>query len=87
VKMIAGLSDLLRYTLDRSGAQHVTLDEESNTLRNYLEIQRVRFADRLAFDIDIAYMIAEDLGFRHQEVKFYAIESEDRARLLLLDHL
>ncbi|HEX7419055.1 MAG TPA: histidine kinase [Thermoanaerobaculia bacterium] len=54
VKMIAGLSDLLRYTLDRSGAQHVTLDEESNTLRNYLEIQRVRFADRLAFDIDIA---------------------------------
>ena len=54
VKMIAGLSDLLRYTLDRSGAQHVTLAEESNTLRNYLEINRVRFADRLAFDIDIA---------------------------------
>jgi two-component system, LytTR family, sensor kinase len=54
VKMIAGLSDLLRYTLDRSGAQHVTLDEESTTLRNYLEINRVRFADRLAFDIDIA---------------------------------
>ncbi len=53
VKMIAGLSDLLRYTLDRSGAQHVTLDEESSTLRNYLEIQRVRFADRLVFDIAI----------------------------------
>src|ERR1700733_339307 len=26
------------------------------------------------FDIDMAYMIAEDLGFRRQEVKFYAIE-------------
>jgi glutamate transport system substrate-binding protein len=33
------------------------------------------------FDIDIAYMIAEDLGFRQQEVQFYAIQSEDRARM------
>ena len=37
------------------------------------------------FDIDIAYMIAEDLGFRRQEVKFYAIESEDRARMQATD--
>jgi len=53
VRMIAGLSDLLRYALDRSGVQRVTLDEESTTLRRYLEIQRVRFADRLAFHIDV----------------------------------
>ena len=33
------------------------------------------------FDIDIAYMIAEDLGFRRSEVKFYLIESEDRVRM------
>jgi glutamate transport system substrate-binding protein len=33
------------------------------------------------FDIDIAYMIAEDLGFRREEVRFYGIESEDRARM------
>jgi glutamate transport system substrate-binding protein len=33
------------------------------------------------FDIDIAHMIAEDLGFRPDEVKFYAIESEDRLRM------
>ena len=37
------------------------------------------------FDIDIAYMIAEDLGFRRQEVKFFAIESEDRARMQATD--
>src|SRR4051794_2578622 len=37
------------------------------------------------FDIDIAYMIAEDLGFRRNEVKFYAIESEDRARMQATD--
>ncbi|GAA2539118.1 hypothetical protein GCM10010435_02990 [Winogradskya consettensis] len=37
------------------------------------------------FDIDIAYMIAEDLGFRRQEVQFYGIESEDRARMEAVD--
>jgi glutamate transport system substrate-binding protein len=37
------------------------------------------------FDIDIAYMIAEDLGFRHDEVEFYGIESEDRARMEATD--
>ncbi|MBB2942823.1 glutamate transport system substrate-binding protein [Actinoplanes lutulentus] len=33
------------------------------------------------FDIDIAYMIAEDLGFRRDDVRFYGMESEDRARM------
>jgi glutamate transport system substrate-binding protein len=37
------------------------------------------------FDIDMAYMIAEDLGFRRQEVRFYAIESEDRSRMQATD--
>jgi glutamate transport system substrate-binding protein len=37
------------------------------------------------FDVDIAYMIAEDLGFRRDEVKFYAMESEDRARMQATD--
>jgi glutamate transport system substrate-binding protein len=37
------------------------------------------------FDIDIAHMIAEDLGFRPNEVRFYAIESEDRARMQATD--
>lgn len=32
------------------------------------------------FDIDIAHMIAADLGFRPHQVRFLAIESEDRAR-------
>jgi len=37
------------------------------------------------FDIDIAYMIAEDLGFRREEVRFYGIESEDRSRMEATD--
>jgi ABC-type amino acid transport substrate-binding protein len=37
------------------------------------------------FDIDVAYMIAEDLGFGRNEVRFYSIESEDRARMQATD--
>ncbi len=37
------------------------------------------------FDIDIALMIAEDLGFRRDDVKFYGMESEDRARMQATD--
>jgi LytS/YehU family sensor histidine kinase len=53
VEMIAGLSELLRYTLDHSGAQTVPLEKEAAILRRYLAIQRIRFADRLEVSIDI----------------------------------
>jgi hypothetical protein len=54
IEMITGLSDLLRYTLDRAGRQQVPLEEEAAILRRYLDIQRIRFADRLAVTIDVA---------------------------------
>ncbi len=53
VEMIGGLSDLLRYALDRAGDQRVAVEDEVAMLRRYLEIQRVRFADRLSFDIKV----------------------------------
>ena len=53
VEVIAGLSDLLRYTLDHAGAQRVPLELEAAMLGRYLEIQRVRFADRLDVKIDV----------------------------------
>ncbi len=52
IAMIAGLSDLLRYTLDHAGDQEVSLDEELTVLRRYLEIQRARFPDRMSFTIE-----------------------------------
>lgn len=52
VTMLAGLSELLRYTLDHTGHQRVALEEELAVLRRYLEIQRTRFADRMSFSID-----------------------------------
>ena len=46
-KMISRLSDLLRTSLDYSGKHFVTLKEETEFLNLYLEIQKVRFKDRL----------------------------------------
>lgn len=52
-KMISRLSDLLRTSLDYSGKHFVTLKEETDFLNLYLEIQKVRFKERLLVDINI----------------------------------
>src|SRR5262245_46459654 len=52
-QMLARLGDFLRLTLENSGAQRVTLQEELEFLRCYLEIERVRFQDRLTVDMQI----------------------------------
>jgi two-component system LytT family sensor kinase len=51
--MLTRLSDLLRLALDRADAQEVTLREELEFVRKYLEIQDVRFGDRLAVRYDV----------------------------------
>ena len=53
VEVIAGLSDLLRYSLDHAHEQLVTLDRELAILDRYLAIQKIRFPDRLAVTIDV----------------------------------
>jgi sensor histidine kinase YesM len=45
------LSELFRYTLQRSGNNTVRLSEELEIVRSYLEIEKVRFGDRLRFEI------------------------------------
>jgi anti-sigma regulatory factor (Ser/Thr protein kinase) len=52
VTMIAGLSELLRYSLDHAGEQRVTLAEELAITERYLAIERLRFPDRMTFEID-----------------------------------
>lgn len=52
-QMLARLGDLLRLTLENSGAQQVTLQEELEFLRCYLEIEHVRFHDRLEVNMQI----------------------------------
>jgi two-component system, LytTR family, sensor kinase len=53
VRLIAGFSDLLRHLLDTTD-RHLTLRDELALVERYLEIQRVRFADRLDTTIDLA---------------------------------
>jgi two-component system LytT family sensor kinase len=52
-QMLARLGDFLRLTLENSGAGQVTLQEELEFLRCYLEIEHVRFHDRLTVNMQI----------------------------------
>ncbi|MFQ5637373.1 MAG: sensor histidine kinase [bacterium] len=52
-RMIAQLSDLLRLTLKNVGVQEVTLKQELDLLKNYLEIEQTRFQDRLIIKNEI----------------------------------
>jgi two-component system, LytTR family, sensor kinase len=53
-RMIARLSDLLRLTLENMGVQEVRLAQELEFLERYLEIERMRFPDRLEVRMRIA---------------------------------
>jgi signal transduction histidine kinase len=52
-RMIARLGDFLRLTLENSGTQEVTLQKELEFLQCYLEIERIRFQDRLTTRMEI----------------------------------
>jgi sensor histidine kinase YesM len=53
-KMITRLGDFLRLTLENSGSQEVTLQQEMEFLSCYLEIERIRFQNRLVTRVDLA---------------------------------
>lgn len=54
VQMLVGLSDLLRQTLDNAGKQEVRLSEELEWLELYLNLQQIRFSDRLQVSVNAA---------------------------------
>jgi LytS/YehU family sensor histidine kinase len=53
VEMIAGLSDLLRRVLEGADRQFVPLAEELSFLERYVELQQMRFGDRLNVIVDV----------------------------------
>ncbi|MGY4397103.1 sensor histidine kinase YesM [Sphingomonas sp. UYAg733] len=52
--MLSRLSSFLRYTLANEPTAHVTIAQEVETLKLYLEIEKMRFEDRLrpSFEVD-----------------------------------
>jgi two-component system LytT family sensor kinase len=52
-RTIARLSDLLRASMKGIDAPEVTLAAELDMLMNYVEIVRMRFPDRLRFELDV----------------------------------
>jgi two-component system, LytTR family, sensor kinase len=53
VSMIVGLSEFLRRASEDSHRSQVTLGEEVEYLQRYLDIQKVRFGERLQVSVDI----------------------------------
>jgi two-component system, LytTR family, sensor kinase len=56
-KMVAQLSTLLRHALQRASTQEVSLKEELAVLAAYVEIEQLRFDDRL----DVVWRVAPDV--------------------------
>jgi len=51
-QMALSLSDFFKYSINREQKQLNTLSEELNAIRTYLEIEKVRFGERLNFEIE-----------------------------------
>ena len=53
VRMLTGLSELLRHALENISAQEVLLKDEIEFVERYLEIEQVRYNDRLKVEMKI----------------------------------
>ena len=50
---ITKLSNILRYSLQMERMERVPLEDEVETVKNYLDLERMRFEDRLKYKLDI----------------------------------
>lgn len=52
-RMLVRLAELLRLTLEKTGAQEIPLRQELDLLERYLDIERIRFGDRLEVRVQV----------------------------------
>jgi len=52
-RMVTKLSSFLRYSLDNDPLQKITLEQELQALQLYLDIEKVRFEERLSLQLSI----------------------------------
>jgi hypothetical protein len=60
-RMVTAFSEFLRYTLLKNDSASVPLREELAAVRNYLDIEKIRFEDRLCVTFDV-HPAAEDFA-------------------------
>lgn len=60
-RMIAALGDLLRASLATRATQEIPLERELALLRHYLDIESIRFSDRLSVTVDAAPAVGRHL--------------------------
>jgi two-component sensor histidine kinase len=60
-RMVTRLSSFLRHSLDNDPMQKVTLEQELAALKLYLDIEKVRFEERLRLEVDVDDEAAEAL--------------------------
>lgn len=53
-RMVTDLSDLLRLSLEKLEVQEVSLQQELDFLNKYVEIEQIRFHDRLTIEMNVA---------------------------------
>ncbi|MGD0012986.1 MAG: sensor histidine kinase [Bryobacteraceae bacterium] len=58
-EIVGRLSALLRFSLDANQRRLVPLEQELQIVRDYLEIEKARFGDRLRYSIDLAPEVQE----------------------------
>lgn len=52
-EMIIKLSDFLRYTLSKGDSRFSRLEQELDNIKKYLDIEKIRFGDKLKFEFNI----------------------------------
>jgi signal transduction histidine kinase len=92
-RMVTRLSSFLRYSLDSDPMQTVDLEQEVRALRLYLDIEQVRFEDRLTLDVridaDAARARVPSLVLQplvENAIKYAVARSEDGGTIRLLAH-
>jgi LytS/YehU family sensor histidine kinase len=50
--MATGLSELFRYSINKENKTYVSVTEELEMVKNYLEIEKTRFGDNLEYEIN-----------------------------------
>jgi two-component sensor histidine kinase len=87
-RMVTRLSSFLRHSLDNDPLQKVTLEQELAALKLYLDIEKVRFEDRLTLELDIQNEAAQALipslllqPLVENAIKYGIARSEEGGRL------